>query len=573
MLIRITQKSEGIEKYLEYGKKSGREMSRDELDYRVHISGDMKAFSEAINYTRKNKKWKNHYWHITASFAVEDGYIDNETIQKINDEMMDYYFSAYDKNKIIHSCEAHRPRIQSTIDKSTGEHRQRLLHFHNAVSKYDVKNGNQIRMIPFKLEADQAFQSYLCQKYNLLDPVDRKRVQKISKKDIIKRWKADAYTAKQTKVSELRKLFVHLLEDVKSISDVYSILNKTGLVKSLSFKNQKSGNKYIQVQTNIETRNINIRGKGFEHIEKLYYNNDELEKRNLDGKYSEQNNALKKTIDENKEVFDKHKNWFIKEQKKRTPKQKINYKITSNKYRNYYAKYTREQRKYFVVYRNSIQEEIIAGYQLFNKLNQKYLFNKKSGVKIYDTPSKIILDIPSDPTARENAVRLCLQIAISKGWNLKKIVVSGSIEFRNEVEKQVQQIIENTTKKTLVNDSDTHTYVEEKITLNAASSALKDAREQKQERMSKEEIDKLKRKLDAESVIQFAAEKKCLLSEHFEVTSDNKIKDNRTRLKPKSTIDFLTKSCNMSFTDALSHLQEMYAEQQLHSTDVTFNIR
>jgi len=72
MLIRITRNSEGIEHYLEKGQKKGRDKSRDELDKRVHLSGDLNTFRNAVEYTRKNKKWKNNYFHITASFSIED---------------------------------------------------------------------------------------------------------------------------------------------------------------------------------------------------------------------------------------------------------------------------------------------------------------------------------------------------------------------------------------------------------------------------------------------------------------------------------------------------------------------
>lgn len=185
MLIRITKNVDGIEHYLETGKKAGRDKSRDELDRRVHLKGDIHAFSEAVKYTQKNKNWKDNYFHLTASFSAENNDIDNETLRKITDDFLEYYFCDYDKHDLIVACEAHRPIIQSDKDKTTGELNQRLLHLHLAVSMLDVTTNNQVRMIPFKFEADKAFQSWMSDKYNLVDPADKKIKFKQTKKDII----------------------------------------------------------------------------------------------------------------------------------------------------------------------------------------------------------------------------------------------------------------------------------------------------------------------------------------------------------------------------------------------------
>ena len=63
MLIRITTNSQGIENYLETGQKKGRDYTRDEMDKRVYLSGDLSAFASATQLTRKTKKWKAHYLH------------------------------------------------------------------------------------------------------------------------------------------------------------------------------------------------------------------------------------------------------------------------------------------------------------------------------------------------------------------------------------------------------------------------------------------------------------------------------------------------------------------------------
>lgn len=562
MLIRITQKSGGIERYLETGQKAGRTESRDELDHRVHLAGDMNAFSLAVQYTQSAKpKWKEHYWHITASFAIEDNDIDNDTLRALHDEMMSYYFCGYDTSKVVCSSEAHKPRIQSAVDQQTGELKQRLLHLHLAVSKYDIETGNQLRMTPYNEAADRAFQSYLCQKYGLVDPVDRKREVPITKRDIIARWKGDLDTSKQTKVADLRKLFSQLVNDAPTLNVATDILMETGLVKAVTFKdNQRSGNRYLQVQTSEGTRNINLRGKGFEQLENLYYDSAELDARAFAGKYKEE---PKKSIEENKSIWERHQQWWLGELAKRAPKRKtkIDYEKTQRKYESYYEKFSKEQRRYFVIYRNNIQEESVRGYRIWERANERYLVNSDLGIKIYDRPDKITLDIPDDPEKRTQAVRLALSIAIDKGWDLDTLEVTGSAEFVAETERQIAEIKAARTDAVVSPKPIPEPQPEPKPKLNAVSQALDDLKEEKTQRLSKEEIAELKSKLDAHVVIEYAREHYGLLSEHFTVTNSNKIDDERTKAKPRNVVDFLTKTCNISISDALPILKELYQQQ------------
>jgi hypothetical protein len=578
MIIRISQSREGIEHYFETGKKQGREATRDELDQRVHLSGDIQSFAATAAYSRKNKAWKNHYWHVTASFAIENNDVDDETLRSINDEMMAYYFAGYDLDSVSHAAEAHRPKVQSVFNEVTGKYDQRLLHLHNAIAKFDTTTGNQIRMTPFNQEADRAFQSYLCQKYSLIDPVDRIRDVPKTKREMISRFKGDLDTSKQTKVSELRKFFSQTVNDAESLEQAELILRETGLVDSVTFNSQKSGNKYLQVTTTLGTRNINLRGRGFEQLEKLYYSREEIEKRFATGKYSV--HQKKRSLEENRVIFEAHKNWWLNELKKREPKNKrtlINHEKSRKKFESYYEEYTLEQRRYFVIYRNNIREESIRGYRIFQRANERHLVNSDLGVKIYDRPKSITLEIPNDPEKRRKAVALALSIAQDKGWDLETMSVTGSIEFRAEVKRQIDGIMKKRgskkDNKTVQKPSVTRKPKEKlKTPLNAVGQSLYDAKEKQTERLSKDQIEAIKKRLDAQSVIDYAAKKYGLLSEHFSVVGDNKIDDARTKAKPKTVIDFLSRTCNLRIADVMLELNELYAKQLEKEASVAVNV-
>jgi len=559
-IIRITQASEGIEHYFETGQKLGREQSRDELDQRVHLSGSIDAFRVANQYCLNHKKWDNNYWHITNGFTIDDQEIEDETLRHITDDMLAYYYPDYDKDDLVHAAEAHRPKIQSLVDKMTGEVRQRLLHLHLAVSKLDIATGNQVRMQPFSYAADKAFQSLLAKKYGLVDPAERKRDIAITQKDIIARWN-DESTAKQTKVADMRKAFAEVLAQASGIDEAVELLNQLDTVVSVSFKHQKSGNQYLQVKTTTGSKNINLRGKGFEDLERLYYTADELAKREQAGKF--------KPIDKrsNQERVDKHRAWWLEQQAKRKSPAIDNDK-RQKRLEKHFTERLKEARVYYVMYGNNIKEETIAGYRLWEKNNVNYLFNNALGIKIYDRHDRITLMIPDDIDKRRKAVRLMLEMAKAKGWILKNLVLTGSDAFKDEVREQVRLL--NEEKRNLVLTDAVALTVkpaqsalkQPTATLNVIGDQLRVLSDKRSVALNKDDIAALKENLDARAVIDVAINKYGLIGRHFTVTDDNKISDDRSKAKPKNVIDFMTKTCNVSFKAVLPMLQDQYEQQK-----------
>ncbi|MCP3965979.1 MAG: hypothetical protein GY718_06430, partial [Lentisphaerae bacterium] len=259
MIIRIKENTQGIEHYFETGQKKGRAKSRDELDKRVHLSGDLNAFSRAVQLTNKQKNWKNHYWHLTGSFALEDQNVSTETIKKIHQEMLEYYFCRYDPGDIIHASEIHQPKIQTGIIGN-----QRFVHFHIAVSKYDVKTGNQLRMIPYRHNVDKAFQSHLALKYGLEDPANHKRLYgKPILEDLRTRQtgniKLNYEVADKPTLKQFKENIAKLLGGVEFVDEAKEILRDQDDITSVVFKEMKKkdpktgrlvpGNKYLQIKS------------------------------------------------------------------------------------------------------------------------------------------------------------------------------------------------------------------------------------------------------------------------------------------------------------------------------------
>ncbi|EFD8955147.1 relaxase, partial [Escherichia coli] len=77
MIIRYGGGNYGIAEYLENGRKAEREYTRDELDHRFIIDGDLATTNKIIESIED--KGQERYLHITLSFAENE--ISEETLK------------------------------------------------------------------------------------------------------------------------------------------------------------------------------------------------------------------------------------------------------------------------------------------------------------------------------------------------------------------------------------------------------------------------------------------------------------------------------------------------------------
>ena len=108
MLIRISGGESGIKDYLEDGQKQGRDYSREELDERVILDGDLKLTDAIIN---KMDNDGDKYLHITLAFKEDE--IPSETLKAITQDFKAFTFTAFKDDEYSFYAEAHLPRIKS----------------------------------------------------------------------------------------------------------------------------------------------------------------------------------------------------------------------------------------------------------------------------------------------------------------------------------------------------------------------------------------------------------------------------------------------------------------------------
>lgn len=108
MLARISGGNSGIAEYLETGIKNGRDFSRDELDQRLIIDGDLALTQSVIDSIED--KGQDRYLHITLSFREND--ISRETIKAVTEEYKELLLSAYSTDEIQFLCRGAPPQNQ-----------------------------------------------------------------------------------------------------------------------------------------------------------------------------------------------------------------------------------------------------------------------------------------------------------------------------------------------------------------------------------------------------------------------------------------------------------------------------
>lgn len=585
-LIRISHREKGLEQYLEKGRMSGRDYERDEMDTRVPLHGDIDAFSAAVKFSRSNKKWKHHYDHITIGFSDDEQGLSEEKLRDIARDVLRYYYGGmYDiDNDLAAFAEAHRPRLQTMRDRTTGELHDRLDHIHIGVPKYNPRTGKQIRTLPYDRKADAAFQSWLCQKHGLVDPATRKRENPMTKKDFLARYKGDGKEpTKQGITNSLRSEFSRITQNAKTADDAIAKLQKSELVESVRWVETKH-NKYLQVIPVAAAKKINLRGKGFEHLHHFY--GDKAPE--VDPKNAPQ---PEQSLDDLEATWRQHQEHYKQRQYKPKANNKkrdsapqpdaLNHASTYRRLSKRVIPKLREARTFYVIYRTNIQEELIEGFRLWERANQKYLVNNKEGIKIYDTNDKISVST-NDKAAREKGVRLALEVAQAKGWDIDNLKINGSDEFQSEVRRQISEIqaqraeregvtaqpkrqASKSAGRSKVKRAPLQRHARTQPS-NVAGHVAKQAAAAHKEALSKEQIAAIKAELPAQQVLDYAVQKYAVDPSRYEVVEGNKIRDLKRRAKPKNVVDWLNKTCNLTISETFPQLNAMF-ENHKHAIE------
>ncbi|HEK1205925.1 TPA: hypothetical protein SMQ48_003344 [Proteus mirabilis] len=249
MLSRIGGGNSGIVYYLETGQKQGRELGRDDLDYRLCLDGNIEQLDHIIDSIPD--KGQERYLHISLSF--HENQVNEETLKAVCEEYKTLLMNAYDKDEYCFYAEAHIPKVKNVVDEKTGLLIERKPHIHIVIPEKNLltrKHLNPRGRGEFNIKSLDAIQEHINNKFNLASPKDGVRVSDQNHANVLSRMKGDLFSEAK---SEFKKALISDLEseNIKSEKDFLSHLSQFGEVKTY---NQGKANQYYGVKLPNETK-------------------------------------------------------------------------------------------------------------------------------------------------------------------------------------------------------------------------------------------------------------------------------------------------------------------------------
>ena len=264
MLVRIHGGQSGIADYLENGQKQGREQSRDELDERVILDGDLELTDAFINSMDKRG---DRYLHITLAFKEDE--VSPETLHAIIQDFKRFAMTAFEADEFNFYAEAHLPKIKSILHRKTGALVERKPHIHIVIPQQNVLSGQNLN--PFGRVEQQtafidAFQEFTNARYGLASPKDNRRVEFTDASEMISRYKGDVFEGQGRAIKE-RLLSDLLDQDIRDYERFKTLLSGYGQIR---VRNAGGLTEYLNVKPDDAAKGINLKDYVFsrEFIEK-----------------------------------------------------------------------------------------------------------------------------------------------------------------------------------------------------------------------------------------------------------------------------------------------------------------
>ncbi|MDN5118858.1 hypothetical protein PJV89_05545 [Aliarcobacter butzleri] len=196
-----------------------------------------------------------------------------------------------------------------------------------------------------------------------------------------------------------------------------------------------------------------------------------------------------------------------------------------------------------------------------NEKNTTFI-NHSKGIKIEDKEDEILSYSNEDSTEEE--VKLMLDIALAKGWNLLEIEIDGTPQFIKEAKKQILIKVEvqnQTQKKEEENKEIKKVEIKPTRPVSQLDNCIFENESKIFESEKANDLKFLKENLSAQIVLDFAIRKYNINLDEFEVVDDNKINNKTNRQKPKSIIDFFTKEIGVSIKETTEICNNLMTKQ------------
>lgn len=250
MLIRVSGGNNGIKEYLEEGVKNGRDYTRDELDQRIILAGDLDLTNDVIQSIDTDSE---RYMHITLSF--KEDYIEEDVLHCISEDFRKFIMSAYDDDEYSYYSEAHIPKIKTLPDNKTGVIAERKPHIHIVIPEINLQNGQ--RLYPLSRVSDQtsyidSFQEVMNEKYGFASP----KVHVRGKFTNESTFEGANKNIKEFVLSQI------IEKDIRSIDELKEHLTAQGF--QVKERNADKPNNYLNIKHPDNHRGVNLKDNAFQ---------------------------------------------------------------------------------------------------------------------------------------------------------------------------------------------------------------------------------------------------------------------------------------------------------------------
>jgi len=536
MIIRVTRAKQGLANYLKTGRRADSEYKRNERDKVLPLYGDLSEYERVENYLNREKNYKDNYLHITLSFSSRErdrlydaeGNINKELLQELVRETLKYYASGYDlEHEVIAYAEAHLPKIKEEKGK------ERLEHIHIALPLYNPLTDTQLRPPRFAIKYNELFQSYLVKKYGLEHPSDHPRTERNL----------------ETEIKIERDTIKELTKDIKTEAELLQFFEQNNIEYR---KVKTTKNTYYKIKSD-SGKNLNLRGKGLEHLEQIAKYGKVQATKERRKSYAEiwKATPLQDLERELLKFYEKRAQEIDKRRSKSAKQAIRNLYEQENKQDNAIQPLTFQQKLLYKHYRKMI-DNIGKGYYVQVDNNKVRIKSNAKKVDVEDKGDRIV----ARGENLQEQVKIMLDLAEAKGWKLDEIVATGSARFKAEVSRQINERL-----KLREQARQSPSKITEAVARpsNEVEREVKDRAEQK--RLDKEYIRELKAKLDPQRVLQYVKEHYKVDISKYEVVG-NKINNTMNKQKPKNVIDFLQKEMHLDVAESFAVADAIYKQQQ-----------
>lgn len=269
MIVRIDGGADDIEIYLVHGKKAGRDYTRDQLDTRVELVGDLQHVTDVYKSIPGGDD-KERYYHITLGFKELDTPVELMQLA-VNSLLKEIFGAAYRPEEYAVYAEAHIPKILSYVHSQTGDPVSRFPHVHVIIPKINLLDGSYLNIfgkVDFVERYLDAWQEGFNNEFSLASPKKNRRANFGGKSELISRVKKeyfdiDGYVEKRKKL--VSEILAQVIErDIVTVEAFQSLLKEYGSTQERNSKKAES-DRYQHIVPHGEKTGFNLTDKEFRH--------------------------------------------------------------------------------------------------------------------------------------------------------------------------------------------------------------------------------------------------------------------------------------------------------------------